>query len=218
MDELVLRLKEIRQWDWAEKLDPYSIPRAAKLDNLEDGIYNRPIIIEAEREKYTQGLEAELMTLANMPEENYRGTALWAWVKGMVQDVPATDTKPLLEVLPLNSEQAQAVETALRSNLTIVTGPPGTGKSQVVTDLLVNIAWNGRTALFSSKNNKAVDVVDARVNGLCKRPVLLRIGSNQYIVLVAGSSKSVKFRATQENVFFSRARTRARIRVKHGHL
>lgn len=180
VDELVLRLKEIRQWDWAEKLDPYSIPRAAKLDNLEDGIYNRPIIIEAEREKYTQGLEAELMTLANMPEENYRGTALWAWVKGMVQDVPATDTKPLLEVLPLNSEQAQAVETALRSNLTIVTGPPGTGKSQVVTDLLANIAWNGRTALFSSKNNKAVDVVDARVNGLCKRPVLLRIGSNQY--------------------------------------
>lgn len=39
-----------------------------------------------------------------------------------------------------------------------------------------------------------------------------------HIVLVAGSSKSVKFRATQENVFFSRARTRARIRVKHGHL
>ncbi len=72
------------------------------------------------------------------------------------------------------------METALKSNLTIVTGPPGTGKSQVVTDLLVNIAWNGKSALFSSKNNKAVDVVDARVNGLCKRPVLLRIGGNQY--------------------------------------
>ncbi|HBL49255.1 MAG TPA: hypothetical protein DDZ65_03295, partial [Firmicutes bacterium] len=66
--------------------------------------------------------------------------------------------------MPLNSEQAQSVETALRSELTIVTGPPGTGKSQVVTDLLVNIAWNGKSALFSSKNNKAVDVVDARVN------------------------------------------------------
>lgn len=180
VDELVLRLKEIRQWDWAENIDPYSIPRAVKLDNLQDGIYNRPIIIEAEREKYTQGLEAELMTLANMPEENYRGTALWTWIKGAVQTDQEENIKPLLEVLPLNSEQAQAVETALRSNLTIVTGPPGTGKSQVVTDLLVNIAWNGKSALFSSKNNKAVDVVDARVNGLCKRPVLLRIGSNQY--------------------------------------
>lgn len=180
VDELVLRLIQIRQWDWAEKIDPYSIPKATKLDGLADGIYNRPIIIEAEREKYTQGLEQELMTLANMPEENYCGTALWSWIKGAAQAPQEGDAKPLLEVLPLNSEQAQAVETALRSELTIVTGPPGTGKSQVVTDLLINIAWNGRSALFSSKNNKAVDVVDARVNGLCKRPVLLRIGSNQY--------------------------------------
>ncbi len=180
VDELVLRLKEIRQWDWSENIDPYNIPCAAKLEDLPNGIYNRPIIIEAAREKYTQGLEAELMTLANMPEENYRGTALYSWVKGIAATVQSNDMQPLLEVLPLNSEQAQSVETALRSELTIVTGPPGTGKSQVVTDLLVNIAWNGKSALFSSKNNKAVDVVDARVNGLCKRPVLLRIGNNQY--------------------------------------
>lgn len=180
VDELVLRLKEIRQWDWAEPIDPYNIPKAEDISCISNGIYNRPIIIEAEREKYTQGLEAELMVLANMPEENYRGTALYSWVKGNSSSSSLEEMKPLLEVLPLNTEQAQSVETALRSDLTIVTGPPGTGKSQVVTDLLVNIAWNGKSALFSSKNNKAVDVVDMRVNGLCKRPVLLRIGSNQY--------------------------------------
>jgi len=180
VDELVLRLKEIRQWDWRENIDPYNIPRAANLGDLPNGIYNRPIIIEAAREKYTQGLEAELMTLSNMPEENYKGTALYSWVKGSGATVQSNDIRPLLEVLPLNSEQAQSVETALRSELTIVTGPPGTGKSQVVTDLLMNIVWNGKSALFSSKNNKAVDIVDARINGLCKRPVLLRIGSNQY--------------------------------------
>lgn len=180
VDELVLRLKEIRQWDWAEPIDPYSIPKAEDFSEFTNGIYNRPIIIEAEREKYTQGLEAELMVLAKMPEEDYRGTALHSWIKGSITSRQPEEMKPLLEVLPLNSEQAQSVETALRSDLTIVTGPPGTGKSQVVTDLLINIAWNGKSALFSSKNHKAVDIVDMRVNGLCKRPVLLRIGSNQY--------------------------------------
>lgn len=180
VDELVLRLKNIREWDWMEPIDPYNIPYEANLRNLSDGIYNRPIIIEAARERYTQGLEAELMTLANMPENNFIGTALHSWVKNSAVEIESSDLKPLLEVLPLNSEQALAVETALRSNLTVITGPPGTGKSQIVTDLLVNIAWNGKSALFSSKNNKAVDVVDARVNGLCKRPVLLRIGNNQY--------------------------------------
>lgn len=185
VDELVLRLKEIRQWDWAEPIDPYNIPKAVDLSEFSDGIYNRPIIIEAEREKYTQGLEAELMALANMPEENYKGTALYSWVKGIRSSNNTDEIKPLLEVLPLNSEQAQAVETALSSDLTIVTGPPGTGKSQVVTDLLVNIVWNGKSALFSSKNNKAVDVVDLRVNGLCKRPILLRMGSDQHISRLA---------------------------------
>ena len=180
VDELVLRLSQIRDWEWAEPIDPYGIPRAQNLSRFADGIYNRPILISAEKGKYTDGLESELMTLATMPEENYRGTALYAWVKGISSGFSDSGIKPLLEVLPLNTEQAQAVDTALKSDLTIVTGPPGTGKSQVVTDLLANIAWNGKSALFSSRNNKAVDVVDVRVNALSKRPSLLRIGSNQY--------------------------------------
>jgi Superfamily I DNA and RNA helicases and helicase subunits len=61
-----------------------------------------------------------------------------------------------------------------------VTGPPGTGKSQVVTNLLVNAAWHGKKVLFSSKNNKAVDVVDFRLNGLGQKPIMLRVGSGQY--------------------------------------
>ena len=57
-----------------------------------------------------------------------------------------------------------------------MTGPPGTGKSQVVTNLLANIAWNHKNALFTSKNNKAVDVVETRINALGKRPIMFRIG------------------------------------------
>ena len=34
--------------------------------------------------------------------------------------------------------------------------------------------------LFASKNRKAVDVVETRVNALGPRPVLLRLGANQY--------------------------------------
>lgn len=75
------------------------------------------------------------------------------------------DKDPLIEVLPMNSEQRAAVQSALVSSHTVVTGPPGTGKSQVVTNLLVNAAWRGMKVLFASKNNKAVDVVEVRVNG-----------------------------------------------------
>ena len=62
----------------------------------------------------------------------------------------------------------------------MVTGPPGTGKSQLVSALLINAAWQGKRVLFASKNNKAVDVVEIRVNALGPRPVLLRVGRAEY--------------------------------------
>jgi hypothetical protein len=69
------------------------------------------------------------------------------------------------------------VRQALSEPLTVITGPPGTGKSQVVTAILVNAAWRGQRVLFASKNNKAVDVVMQRMNALSARPVMLRLGS-----------------------------------------
>ena len=47
-------------------------------------------------------------------------------------------------------------------------------------NLLTNAAWNKKSVLFSSKNNKAVDVVEKRVNSLCSRPVMLRLGNDKY--------------------------------------
>jgi hypothetical protein len=44
----------------------------------------------------------------------------------------------------------------------------------VVTNLVVNAAWRGMKVLFASKNNKAVNVVEARVNGLGLSPTACR--------------------------------------------
>lgn len=184
IDEMVARLQTIRQWQWKETLDPACICHTPSVEKItEEGIYNRAIMIVAERSPYTIGLESELSQLMSTDETSYKGTALHKWIhqeaKTTDSDIRAVDEN-ILEVLPLNSEQEQAICSALTDNLTIVTGPPGTGKSQVVTDLLVNIAWQGKNALFANKNNKAVDVVDTRVNSLGRRPVMLRIGGNQY--------------------------------------
>ena len=96
----------------------------------------------------------------------------------MARSVPrVADDALLLEPAPLNAEQRNAVRDALTEPLTVITGPPGTGKSQVVSAILVNAAWRGQRVLFSSKNNKAVDVVLDRVNGLAPRPTVLRLGA-----------------------------------------
>ncbi len=118
--------------------------------------------------------------LRRISGEKYKDTALGGWLNSNTIKSDPTQIGALLEVLPLNGEQRQAVTQGLINPLTVITGPPGTGKSQVVTSLLVNAAWQGKTVLFASKNNKAVDVVEERTNSLGSRPVLLRLGANDH--------------------------------------
>ncbi len=182
IDELIARMCDIRSdWDWKETIDPNSLSTGIPLAEIsEEGIYNRAVIVATERSPFTKGLETELGKLQALSQSLYNNTALGTWIAGNVITSEPPDQQPLIEVLPLNSEQRQAVQQALTNPLTVITGPPGTGKSQVVTSILINAAWQGKTVLFASKNNKAVDVVEARVNSLGSRPVLLRLGSNEY--------------------------------------
>ncbi len=186
LDELALRLQAVRsEWPWQEDIDPQRLSAEPQLSELEvEGIYNRAVLMLVERPPFTQGLESELNRLAMLPEGSADGTALGDWLSGQVSEAES-ESHALLEVLPMNIEQRQAVQSALGRYLTVITGPPGTGKSQVVTNLLINAAWRGQKVLFASKNNKAVDVVEVRVNGLGSRPTLLRVGSNQYMAGLA---------------------------------
>lgn len=179
--EIAMRLRAVRpEWPWKEEIDPDSLGQHRRpLSEIgEAGIQNRAVILLAEKSPYTQGLEKELRDLAKPPARSYAGTALGRWLEGSGKaedDMPPP--APLLEVLPMNAEQRQAVSAALTRPVTIITGPPGTGESQVVTNLLVNAAWSGKRVLFASKNNKAVDVVRTRVNARGPRPILLRVGA-----------------------------------------
>lgn len=185
-DEIVLRLQRCRpDWGWRENLDPYALSSGAGLDGLQPGIYNRAILFAGTRSPFTYGLEIELRKLARLDDDAIRGTALELWLRGGEVESPPPEDRPILEVLPLNTEQRQAVVQALSAPLTVVTGPPGTGKSQVVTSLLANLAWQGGSVLFSSKNNHAVDVVESRVNELGHVPLLLRLGKEEHHARIA---------------------------------
>lgn len=181
-DDVFLKIHQLRpEWDWLEVPNPHHLSQNSPLSEIqEQGIHNRAILLFGERSPYTQGLESELKILSETPQDVYEKTALGQWLSGVPAADAVKDPKALLEVLSLNLEQRDAIRRALVEPLTVITGPPGTGKSQVVTNLLINAAWQGQKVLFASKNNKAVDVVEARVNGLGSRPVLLRMGSNEY--------------------------------------
>lgn len=176
--ELFLRLEQLHpHWNWQEPLNWNRLSDGPISRIEQPGIYNKAALFLSQRDKYTVGLERDLTQLAELRDIDYSDTALTPLLKGETQTKQSANHKILLEPLPLNEEQREAVRRGLSSRLTVITGPPGTGKSQVVASLIVNAIHDEQTVLFSSRNNKAVDVVYERVNGLSHRPVMLRLGS-----------------------------------------
>lgn len=187
IEDATLHLREnYNHWNWIEKLpkneldsetvneEPPNFPLA---DVNEVGLYVRSVVFMSERPKYTMGLETELNALSNLSVTDLANSALAKWLGYSQGTANSLSENALIEPIPLNSEQRDAVTRSLSQPLTVITGPPGTGKSQVVSSILINAAMQGTTVLFSSKNNKAVDVVETRVNSLGQRPILLRLGA-----------------------------------------
>jgi hypothetical protein len=186
MEDVLKTVKsKFEYWNWIEEVSLVQDDEESNVDDVQAklsevtkvGLYNRSVVFLSERPKYTLGLETELKSLGSLSPEEIKGSALAHWL-GFETSFAAPETEvALIEPIPLNSEQRDAVSRSLSQPLTVITGPPGTGKSQVVSSILINAAMQGTTVLFSSKNNKAVDVVETRVNSLGQRPILLRLGA-----------------------------------------
>ena len=168
------------EWLWKETGFPEPLAKIPRLSEVtEPGIYNRAIAWVTEEANYTVGLREELGKLAAMEDQQVAGTALGHWL-GVGGSTAVPNNTALLEPLSLNSEQREAVRQAMVAPLTVVTGPPGTGKSQVLASIVVNSIHSGGSVLVASKNNRAVEVVIDRVNGLAAVPSILRLGANEH--------------------------------------
>ena len=73
-------------------------------------------------------------------------------------------------------QQDRAVHSAMTNPLTVVTGPPGSGKSQVVLNTVAAAVCRGETVLVASKNNEAVDVVVERLRNTAPLCPVVRAG------------------------------------------
>ncbi|EGJ51741.1 DUF4011 domain-containing protein [Desulfocurvibacter africanus] len=80
------------------------------------------------------------------------------------------DAMPEAQSIPLvmraDSSQELAVLNVLKSGRdTVIHGPPGTGKSQTITNLIAAALTAGKTVLFVAEKKAALDVVRSRLDG-----------------------------------------------------
>ncbi|WP_424362955.1 DUF3320 domain-containing protein [Methylocystis parvus] len=100
----------------------------------------------------------------------------------------AVEPAQIFMPLSADSSQTAAVVAAARGKDFVLFGPPGTGKSQTITNMIATCLAHGRTVLFVSQKTAALEVVQRRLSD---------IGLGGYCVEVH-SSKAQKSRVVEQ--------------------
>ncbi len=83
-----------------------------------------------------------------------------------------------------NESQKKGVETALGNSLSIVEGPPGTGKTQTILNVIANLIVQNKTVAIVSNNNSAVFNV---------REKLIKYGYEMFVASLGNNENKTSF-------------------------
>lgn len=83
--------------------------------------------------------------------------------------------------IPADGSQLRAVALAAQGHTFVLEGPPGTGKSQTITNLIAHALDHGKTVLFVAEKQAALDVVKKR---------LTKVGLSEFTLDLHGKSQS----------------------------
>ena len=172
------------------------------------GVCNAAVSVVTEASAHNAALIEELRQLRT--REDWASTAAAHLVPGGFapgeRRVPPSG--PLAAPLVCNQSQEDTLHRLRSEPLTIVTGPPGTGKTQLVVNAVTNSWLDGDKILVTSTNNAAVDVaVDRAARDICGG-LLMRTGNRAVREQVAGriGTASAQARTHEGNQAEARAR------------
>lgn len=104
-------------------------------------------------------------------------TALHAYCTG--HNAAQEPGEGLIFPFGLNESQLAAVERAFSAQISMVEGPPGTGKTQTILNILANILLRGKTVAVLSNNNSAVSNVYEKLQKCGLDHLVAKVGSKE---------------------------------------
>ncbi len=151
----------------------------------EIAITNKCAVILTKRPAVTAGVLHELTQMAEKPSGVFRETSLkpindeFTGAKIKLSQKAEEEFYPITP-LSLSESQQNVLKSVDDNTLITVFGPPGTGKSQTIVNLITHLIANGKTVLVASRMDKAVDVVAERLNGFGAPYLVMRAGRANY--------------------------------------
>lgn len=91
------------------------------------------------------------------------------------------DIMPTDMAIPVSADSSQlsAVYASNSGKSFVLHGPPGTGKSQTITNIIANALYHGRTVLFAAEKMAALEVVQKRLDKMGLSTFCLELHSNK---------------------------------------
>ena len=142
--------------------------------NLKFNSDNGVIFIEKEQSENI-GLLYELKKIAIDNKEN---NLLNGFYNGKVAETVNSTEKHVYNIVEINDSQKEAVLKS-KNNVEIIKGPPGTGKTQTIVNLICNYVLDNKKVLVASQNNKAVDNILDKLKKENLFGGVLRLGNSQ---------------------------------------
>lgn len=160
-----------------EPIEPDELTNSKKFSKKSAyGLYNKSLVFAGENTVFNISLLQDLIEL----KERYDldKTSLSFITKQITTTEGTLERTPLLP-FPANEYQVKALRDIFENDLSVITGPPGTGKSQFISNLLVNLFLEGKSVLFVSHTNEAVGVVNEKINKQF-RNLMIRTGKKEF--------------------------------------
>jgi hypothetical protein len=83
-------------------------------------------------------------------------SVLASFLSGNYPEVKRSNSKTVIYPFGFNASQKEAVDNALNNDLSIIEGPPGTGKTQTILNIIANAVMKGESVAVVSSNNSAI--------------------------------------------------------------
>ena len=94
-------------------------------------------------------------------------------------DKPEVSEKVPVLITQADASQFAAIADVMEGRSLVIEGPPGTGKSQTITNIIANALYSGKRVLFVAEKKVALDVVYTRLSEAGLKDYCLRIASDK---------------------------------------
>ena len=108
-----------------------------------------------------------------------KDSALYAYMKNMNKTNSLITNNACIYPFGSNESQCNAVKRALENQISIIEGPPGTGKTQTILNIIANIVKDGKTVAVVSNNNAATSNVYEKLQKYDLDYICAPLGKNE---------------------------------------